>query len=352
MDSISNYEKYRRICRKKVTFTLICIALLLVTLIISISVGFFRISFMDSLNVIIKCFNGEDVPRQLRMIVWEGRLPEALTAIVVGSALAVGGAVMQTMLRNPLAGPYTMGVSSGAAFGVSIAAILGLSVIPGATSNIAVIFNAFIFSLIPMGIILAVSRKGTMTPTKVILTGIAVMYLFSAITTVLMLSANDETLANVYAWRVGTLSRPDWSYLSLMSITTISGMMFLMANSRKYNVLMAGDECAKSLGVDPKRTTLVGMTVISLMTASVVCFTGTIGFIGLVGPHIARIFVGSDTKYLIPASAFFGALFLLCADCISRVVGSLGMPVGVVSALVGCPLFIIILIRMRSKEWA
>ena len=127
--------------------------------------------------------------------------------------------------------------------------------------------------------------------------------------------------------------------------------MALMSQYRKYNVLTAGEKCATALGVDPKRIMLTGMVIVAIMTATAVSFTGTIGFIGLVGPHIARVFVGSESKYLIPASSAFGALFLLCADTVAKVSGDLGLPVGVICALVGCPIFVLILIKMKKNVW-
>ena len=345
------YKEYETSCRRKTFLIMLFIGVLVVLFIASLTVGFFKISFVEVIDVIVRCLSGEEVSRQERVIIWDGRVPEAICAILAGAALSTGGAIMQTTLRNPLADPYTMGISSGASFGVSIAAILGISIIPGAMGNYAIIFNAFLFSLIPVGIILMVSRKRSMTPTKIILTGIAVMYLFSAVTTLLMLTAESEKLADVYAWRVGTLALMKWEYIPPMALITLLGICFLFFNNKKYNVIMAGNESAKSMGVNVKRETMYAMTVISLMTASVVCFTGTIGFIGLVGPHMARMFIGSESKYLIPASALFGATFLLFADCVARVTGSVGLPVGVVSALIGCPLFIWMLVKMRSKEW-
>ncbi len=315
-------------------------------------VGFYKISFGQIFEVIGNCLTGGEVSRQDRVIIWDGRVPEALVAIIAGAGLAAGGAVMQTVLRNPLADSYTMGISSGAFFGVTLAAIAGVTLVSGAASDVALVINAFVFSLIPVAIILTISRRRAMTPTRIILVGIAVMYVFTAFSTLLMMVADEETLADVYTWRVGTVIGVGWTNMAIMLLVVALGLAYLMYNHRRFNLMMAGDVCARTMGIDPKRTTLAAMTVISMMTAAIVAFTGTLGFVGLVGPHIARIFVGSESKHLIPASAAFGALFLLAADCVSRVSGDYGLPVGVVSALVGGPLFIIILVKMRSKEWA
>ena len=349
----SRHEGYRRLCRRKVLFIAGFMILTAVVAIFSLNVGFYETSFSQVFDVIWSNLNGQPVSsRQDQLIIWDIRVPEALVAIMTGAALSVGGAVMQTVLRNPLADSYTMGISSGAFFGVTIAAIAGVSILPGVGGNLATVFNAFICSLIPVALILLISRKRRMTPTKIILIGIAIMYVFSAVSTLLMLTADSETLADVYAWRVGTLSQVEWGHVGIIFVFVTLGLIYLMLNNKKYNLMMAGENCAQTMGIDTKRTTLTSLSIVSLVTAAVVSFTGTIGFIGLVGPHIARIFVGSESKYLIPASAAFGAAFLLVADCVSRVSGTYGLPVGVISAMIGCPLFIIILVKMRSKEWA
>jgi len=331
-------------------FFLLCIIGSVFLFVYSLGVGHFDCGILEAFDIIGKSLRGEELARQTKHIIWYGRTPSGLMAIAAGAILAAGGGVMQTLLRNPLADPYSMGISSGALFGVSIAVIMGISIYDSSQSY-AVILNAFVFALVPMAIILMASRRGDMTPSKIILTGIAVMFVFSAFSTTLMLTTDSETLATVYSWRVGTLDGISWASLGIVSVVGVIGISFLLTQARKYNVMTAGDNSAKSMGVDPKRTTLVGMTVISLMTATVVCFTGTIGFVGLVGPHIARLFVGSESKFLIPAAAGFGGIFLLASSCVARVSGPLGLPVGVISAMVGCPLFIIILVKMRSNVW-
>lgn len=348
----SDHSGYRLYCKKKMMFIAAFAVIATVMAVYSLKVGFYDASFQQIFDVIWGNLNGQEASRQEQVIIWDSRVPGAIAAVLTGAALSAGGAVMQTVLRNPLADSYTMGISSGAFFGVTIAAIAGISLIPGVGGDLMTIINAFACSLIPVAIILLISRKRRMTPTKIILIGIAIMYVFSAVSTLLMLTADSETLADVYAWRIGTLSHIDWGHVGIMTVFVALGLTYLMLNNKKYNLMMAGDHCAQSMGIDTKRTTLTSLSVVSLVTAAVVSFTGTIGFVGLVGPHIARIFVGSESKYLIPASAAFGAAFLLIADCIARVSGNYGLPVGVISALIGCPLFIFILVKMKSKEWA
>ncbi len=316
----------------------------------SLKVGFYETSIGDVYRIIKNHIGGNITDVQADYVIWQTRLPQSMMAIICGAGLAAGGAVMQTVLRNPLTDSYTTGISSGAFLGAVISIILGISIIPG-LGSIATVVNAFILSLIPVGVIVVVSRRKSVSPSKLILTGIAVMYLFSATTTLLMVSATAEKLSDAYSWRIGTLANVGWGAIPIAASVTIVGIFYLLSQSRKYNVTSAGEKISKSLGVDAKKVTVISLVVVAFMTAASVSFTGTIGFIGLVGPHIARIIVGSDNRYLIPASASVGALFLLFADSVAKISGNLGLPVGVISALVGAPLFIAILVKNKKTAW-
>lgn len=340
---------YYGINRRKRMFIAAFIVMALIVAACSLVIGFYKVSFSECIDIIRDHLSGriEDVTAD--NIVFGSRLPIAIFAIVCGACLSMGGAVMQSILRNPLADPYMMGISSGASFGVALSVIAGVGV--GLSGQMAQTSMAFLFSLIPMAVVLVFSLKRRITATKIILIGIAVSYVFSACTTLLMMTANDESLSEVYSWNVGSLSLITWDSLPIPIAVTVAGAAILFSMERKINVIMSGTNTAHSLGVNVGRTTLILMVTISLMTAAVVSFCGTIGFIGLVGPHIARIFVGSSTRYLLPASAAFGGAYLLLANVIASVTGPSGLPVGVVSALVGCPLFIFILLKVRKNAW-
>jgi ABC-type Fe3+-siderophore transport system permease subunit len=343
-------EDYYRSIRRKWFFIILCAVLTVVAIVLSLSIGMYELSFVDCYTILIDHIMGNITDPYSDDIVINTRLPISLFAVIVGAVLALGGAVMQSMLRNPLADPYTMGVSSGALLGASIAIVLGNTIMPFFGEPWVRISMAFGFSLIPVAVILLFSFRRRVTATKIILIGIAMMYIFSAIVQLLMITASEETLSEIYSWRVGTLALTEWSTIPIpLAISLVCGAI-IFYHHRRINVMMAGANSAHSMGVDPRKTILVEITLVSLMTAAVVCFTGTIGFVGLVAPHIARLFVGSETKHLLPASAVFGGLFLLLANCIARVSGEFALPVGVISAIIGCPLFIIILIRMRRKS--
>lgn len=344
-------DEYYRGTRKKVLFTVLCLIGTVAVFFVSLTVGFYELSVSECFQIMVDHITGDIKDLTGDDIVWGTRLPIAVYAIICGATLAVGGAVMQTILRNPLADPYTMGISSGASLGASLSIILGLSLWSGFSQSMSLVTMAFVFSMIPVGVILFFSMVRKTTPSKIILIGIAVMYMFSAITSLLMVTASEESLSEVYAWNVGSLATITWADVPLPLIASALCILFLYSQSRAINVMMSGENTSKSLGINTRRMTLVCMVVISMMTAVVVSFCGTIGFVGLVAPHIARVFVGSETKYLLPASAAFGALFLLAANSVASVAGTYGLPVGVVSSIIGCPLFIFILIKMRKKAW-
>ena len=342
---------YYHMLSRKHLFVVLCVLLIVIAFGISLTVGFYDIGFIETYEVIFDHIVGNPVNASDDNIIWDTRLPVSLFAILCGGVLAAGGAVMQSVLRNPLADPYTMGISSGASLGAALAIILGVSLIPGLSDNVSLTLMAFVFSLIPVAIILLMSRKHRVTPTKLILIGVAVMYMFSAITSLLMVTASDETLSEVYSWMVGSLSGITWSSLPIPLVISVICLVLIYTQYRSINVSMSGNRCARSMGVDTKKLILRMMVLISLMTAAVVSYTGSIGFVGLVAPHIARIFVGSESKYLIPSSIVFGALFLLIANSIAKVTSDFGLPVGVISAIIGCPIFVIVLLKMRKNAW-
>ena len=346
---------YKKHLGKSILITAIIIALTVVTVIISISISQYPIGFFEAFHILVNHLNGE-VGTQYAdwlkdQIIWDRNLPRAIGGVAVGATLGVGGAVMQSIIKNPLADPYTTGISSGAMFGVTVCIVLGISFVPFAGGDLAQIINAFVFSLIPAAVIIFVSTFKKMSPTMMVLIGIGVMYVFTASTTLLKFTASDETIDEIYRWGVGSIGKITWENLPLLlgaMIFIITVSMFL---SKSINILSSKDESALSLGVNPSKMRLICLIVVSVSTAMAVCFTGTIGFVGLVSPHIARMTVGSNVRYLIPCSAAVGGFMLIAADCIARNAGTTGLPVGVITALIGSPLFLYFLIRQKKSAW-
>lgn len=318
---------------------------------VTLGFGVYDITVPDSVSAFFGHLLGWNVDANDDYYIWDVRSPRALGAIVIGAGLAVAGVIMQNDFNNPLAEPYTMGISSGAYLGATLSLVLGISVVPFLGDVNPTVVNAMVFSLIPVAIIVLVARFKRFTPTSMILTGIAVMYLFSSITQIILVTATSESLADAYQWRVGSLARLTWESLPVMVAATVVVVALLWLLSGRINVMYAGDRTAMTLGESAGRIRLLTLVLVSFMTACLVCYTGTIGFIGLVGPHVARIFVGSDNRYLIPASAAFGAAFVLLADTVAKVSGANGLPVGVICSMIGGPLFIWILVRQRRSAW-
>lgn len=292
-------------------------------------------------------------------IVWNVRLPRVVTAVVAGSGLAIAGVVMQSVLRNPLASPFTLGISQGAAFGAAVAIVgLGAGVTGSASVDAVRVLDAwsvtgaaFAGSMIATLTIVAFAKYRGVTPQTMVLAGVALGSLFSAGTVLMQYFAEDTKVAAVVFWTFGDLGRATWRDAAIMTVVTALGLAYFLWRRWDYNALEAGSESARGLGVDVDRTRLVGMFIASLVTASIVAFLGIIGFIGLVGPHMVRRLIGNDHRFLIPASAAAGALLLLVSDTLARVVVSpVVLPVGAITSLLGAPLFLYLLMGRRTQR--
>jgi iron complex transport system permease protein len=216
----------------------------------------------------------------------------------------------------------------------------------------ALIFNAFLFGMIPAMAIMFISKANSLSPATLILAGIAISYFFSALDTVVMTMATPEDMKSTYIWQVGSLDEIQWSDLPLMAVIVIIGSFVVNFYANKLNILSTGDESATSLGLNVTAYRLLCLTLLSLMTASVISFTGIIGFVGLVVPHICRIFLGSDNKFIIPACAVLGPIVIIAADICCRILTPMGeLPMGIIMSFIGGPIFLILIIRQRREMW-
>ena len=351
MDRGSMGSEYRRGILRSRLFILVCVLSAAGVFLLTLGMGVYDISVPDAVAAWFGHLSGAEVDARDDYYVWDVRFPRAVAAALIGGGLAIGGAVMQSILKNPLADPYTMGVSSGAFFGAVLSIICGISIIPSLTGDTATVANAFITSLISVAVIMLMVRFKKMTPTVMILVGIAVMYIFSSANQYLMVTADEGSLSEAYSWRVGTLANMEWSEIPFIAVAVAVMSALLVLLSGKVNVLNVDDRYCQTLGVNVQITRVVVLLIVALLTATAVCFTGTIGFVGLVCPHIARMFVGSNSKQLLPASFVFGAVFLLAIDAVAKVTGVNGLPVGVISALIGGPVFVYMLVRRRRSDW-
>ena len=281
--------------------------------------------------------------------IWNLRLPRIFMGIVAGFGLGIAGCVTQAILKNPLASPYTLGISSGASFGASLAILTGAGIIGG---DYLIIGNAFLFALLCSFIILGLSNRKGATPETMILAGIAMMYLFSAMTTILQYFGEAEAVKEAIFWAVGDLDRSSWPKITVIIVMLTFCFLLLMIKSLDLNIMAAGDETAKSLGVNVKSTRIALMAVTTLLVACIVCFTGTIGFIGLVAPHLTRIAVGGDNRFVLPISGLFGTLLLISADLVARrVMAPIILPVGAITAFMGAPIFMYMIMKRKREFW-
>lgn len=346
------YKSYRW---RKIVFICVCISAVFVLFFISLGVGTLQISFSESMDYFFNHLKGVTYtdPDQdyCDRIIWNFRTPRTLFAIIAGISLAVAGAVMQSVMKNPLADPYTTGVSSGALFGVAIAMILGLT-INGSYYGFAVIINAIVFSMIPIAVIVLMAPFFRKSPTSLVLSGVAVSYLFNSLTSLLMVSTDSTTLSHVYQWQVGTLYDLSWGVIPLPFAMMFIGLAIIIPLSGKLNIMALDDKDAKSLGLDIEKLRILCLVILAMMTSVIISYVGIIGFVGLVIPHIVRILLGADNKYLLPAAGAFGAFFLLACDIIGRSLDvSAVIPVGVVTSFIGAPLFMYIIIRQKKNMW-
>ncbi len=279
-------------------------------------------------------------------IVWLLRMPRAVLALVVGGGLGIIGAAMQTLVRNPLAEPYILGISSGATAGASL---FYLGLLPPLLSKaLSMPLAAFLGGLLSISIVYLVARSATrLSVARLLLAGVAMAALMGSITSFITLSSPDpDKLRAVLFWLLGSLHRATWSLLPAPSIVTITGLVALLALARPLDAMLLGDEAAHGLGVPVERLKRILIVVAALVTGTLVAASGAIGFVGLIIPHAVRSFVGVTHRRLLPACFFAGALFLLWADVAARVLlPAQELPVGIITALCGVPFFLVLLRR-------
>lgn len=276
-------------------------------------------------------------------------LKRVIIGLFVGAALAVCGAVMQAVFRNPLASPYLLGLSSGASLGAAIAILFSVPFIPlGLTQPLL----AFVFCLMTMFIVYTISKIGGDVRTEtLILAGVAISSLFSAVVSFLTYVAPSDKMGDIVFWTMGSLSRIEWDEMAFVIPIIVAGILLMMTQMKNLNAMMLGDAHAMDLGVDVRRVRLFLLIVSSLVVAAAVAFVGAIGFVGLVIPHIFRLLLGPDNRYILPISAIGGGAFILLCDFLSRSFASYAgvLPIGVVTSIIGAPFFVYLLCRKKTE---
>ncbi|HGN0720823.1 TPA: FecCD family ABC transporter permease [Proteus mirabilis] len=315
-------------------------------LILDFTLGPSGLSLTELWNTLI---SPETADAGTRVIVWDIRLPYSLMAVVVGMSLGLAGAEMQTILNNPLASPFTLGVSSAAAFGAALAIVLGIG-IPGVPAQWFISVNAFIFALLATLLLDFISRWMRVSTSGIILFGIALVFTFNAAVSIMQFIANEDTLQGLVFWTMGSLNRASWNKLYILLVVLVIIFPLSLMNAWKLTALRLGEDRAMSFGINVRRLRLTTLLRISIISALAVAFVGPIGFIGLVAPHIARMTFGEDHRFYLPASALIGALVLSIASLVSKnLLSGVIIPVGIVTSLVGIPFFVSIILRHRGR---
>lgn len=347
-------REYRRYTALKLGFIVLMLAGLAAAVAVAVSVGAAGVP----LPAVVKTIFGASVSKRVDIIVWNIRMPQALAALVAGAGLSVAGCAMQSILRNPLGSPFTLGVSQAAAFGAAFSVmVLGSGVMQSTGAGAVTISNpylttisAFICSMLAAGAIIMVSRVRGATPEVMVLTGVALGALFTAGTMFLQYFADDVQLAAMVFWTFGDVARASWKELSLLAAVTGAASVYFVTKAWDYNAIDVGDETAKGLGVRVERIRVAGMLIASLVTAVIVSFLGVIGFVGLVVPHMVRRVIGGDHRFLLPASIAGGGLLLVVSDTAARMMlAPHVLPVSVLTAFMGAPVFIWLIVRGGRK---
>jgi iron complex transport system permease protein len=334
---------YRRALARRAAIVAALAAALLLATLTDISLGPSNMSFAE----IGAALAGRDAPPRHMVIVWDIRLPMALTAVLVGALLGVAGAQMQTILGNPLAEPFTLGISSAASVGAALGIVLGLGLTPGWGVGLITV-NAFVFALAAAGFIFLMTRLQGVTPDTMILFGIAQMFTFNALLGLLQYRASETQLTQIVFWMLGSLARASWEKLAIAALIGAVVLPLMWRRRWQLTAIRTGDERAASLGVDVQRLRLEMLVYASLLSATAVAFVGVVGFIGLVGPHIARMLMGEDQRWFLPASALAGALILSLTSTVSKsIVPGVVYPIGIITALIGVPFFLSLILAQK-----
>lgn len=344
-------DEYHRFTVRRYLFLIGCCILLLALIGIATTLGSADLTVGEVYAAILAHFFpslAETTPLA-STIVWEYRLHRILFAIAAGFGLGIAGAMMQGVLRNPLASPFTLGISAAASFGASLVIVFGIG---GLSNDLAVIIAAFLFTLFATFGIYTLSKLRGISPESMILAGIILMYLFSAMTSFLQYIGTTSQLQEVVFWTFGSLQRTTWGKLALVTVVIGACLPYIMLRSWDLNAMGQGDQVAKSMGVDVNQTRTRLMLISSLITAIIICFTGVIGFIGLVAPHITRLAIGGDNRFLLLASGLVGGALLLTADSLARtVLAPAIIPVGIMTSFIGIPFFLYLFLRKREGYW-
>ena len=340
-------QAYKRFVLWRSVWMTVLVFSLTLSVIVNVMIGPAEFEFSFVLNGILNA--GELTPAQ-HVIIWDVRLPYAVMAIVVGGCLGLAGAEMQTVLNNPLASPSTLGVIYAATLGASLALVFNLTAI-GFPENYIVPVCAFAGAIMSVMLIQFLSKSFGATVDTVVLFGIAMVFALQALISLVQFVADSDTLQQIVFWTMGSLARASWEKITIVGVTLIVCSLFSIRHIWKLTALRGGEIYARSFGVSVDRLRMIVLFRVSVLTAVAVAFTGVIGFVGLVGPHISRLIFGEDHRFYLPGSVMASALILSGASIASKtLVPGILIPDGIVTALIGIPLFLGLLVTQKRRQ--
>jgi iron complex transport system permease protein len=337
--------QYRHFIRRRVIWLSVLLAALLVSVVVNIMTG---PALLSAGNVIGGLIDPASLDPATHVIIYNVRLPFALMAVVIGAALGLAGAEMQTVLNNPLASPSTLGIMHAATLGASLAIVFNLGF--GLPENYAVPICAFAGAIIALGAIQFLAKAYGASVDTIVLFGIALVFALNALVSLIQFVANSDSLQQIVFWTMGSLARASWEKIIIVSVVLATCLPLAMRHVWKMTALRGGEDYARSFGVPVERLRLLVLLRVSILTAVAVAFTGVIGFVGLVGPHISRLAFGEDHRFYIPGSVLAGAFILSMASLVSKhIVPGILIPDGIVTALIGIPLFLALLLSQKRR---
>lgn len=347
-------EEYHHTIARKIALLVVCIIGIIIFVGLFPLSSYDGISIVDSYEIIWNHIIGNPYePKSLfwwaDRFIWNTAMPHVAAGIIAGASLASCGVLMQALMTNPLADPYSTGISSGACFGAVSAIVMGIT-FSSVTGELGIVTNAFIGAMIPAITIIVLAERIRMTPATLILLGTAISYFFNSMVTYIMVSTDADTLKNAYMWQIGSLDGISWDSIEIMFVITVIGTAFTLYVSKQLNVMSLGESSAISLGLDVHKFRTICLALMAVMTSAIVSFTGILGFVGLVAPHIVRLVIGSDNKFVIPISMTAGAFMLLLSDYVAMQIAEI--PVGVVLSIIGSPIFFALIVFQSKRTGA
>lgn len=338
---------YQRLEGKKVAQICAAFAILCLAMLVDMITGPSGMALAELWEALKAGPDGQD--RAAATILWQIRMPQTIMGAFVGACLGTAGLQMQTILNNPLASPFTLGFSASAGFGAALAIMFG-SLLP-IPNYIVVPASAFAMTLMAAAIVYMIAVWRGATPEMLVLAGIAVLFFFQSLQSLMQFMASPEVLQQIVFWLFGSLLKANWTSVSVTGLIFVTSMPFVARDIWNLTALRLGDGNAASLGLDVPSLRRRTFILVSLLTSAAVCFVGTIGFVGLIAPHVSRYAVGEDHRFAIPVSAIFGALILVSASVVGKLISpGAAIPVGIVTAIAGIPMLMAVILGHKGSR--